>query len=79
VTSFGEVPLKRVWQLLDTCAPGHTHNYCVRFRDKSFPTLPLGRHGKRESPPIQIGHIRQIVRQLGIDRDCARRVIPQLG
>lgn len=84
MTSFGQVPLRQVWELLDHCAPGHTrearvHNYCVRYKDRSFPSLPLGRHGKRENPPIEVGHIRKMVRALDIDRDCAKRVVPQLG
>jgi hypothetical protein len=83
VTSFGQVPLKKIWELLDQCAPGHTrkarvHNYVVRYNGKTYPTLPLGQHGKRENPPIQIGHVRQMVRQLGIDRDCVQRLVPNL-
>ena len=83
MTSFGQVPLKDIWAMLDRCAPGHTrklreHNYVVYYGKESFPSLPLGRHGKRENPAIEIGHIRQMVRQLGLDNECVKRHLPQL-
>lgn len=73
--------------MLDRCAPGYTrklreHNYVVYFQNRSFPSLPLGPHGKRENPAIQIGKIKQMVRQLGLDKEqfieCVRRQLPQL-
>lgn len=84
MTSRGEIPLKRVWEMLERCAPGHTvvtrvHYHLIRYRERSYPALPLGKHGKRENPPIEIGHIRKMVRQLEIDPDCARQALPQLG
>lgn len=69
--------------MLDNCAPGHTrkareHNYVVNYGQRSFPSLPLGKHGKRENPSIQVGHVRHMVRQLQIDVDCVKRLLPQL-
>jgi hypothetical protein len=42
-----------------------THGYQVRWDGKVFPDLP-----KHDS--MQIGHVRKMVRHLGIDKDCAR-------
>lgn len=83
MSSFGQIPLKEIWAMLDSCAPGYTrklreHNYVVRFQDRSFPSLPLGPHGKRENPPIQMGKVKQMVRQLGLDPECVKRHLPQL-
>ena len=72
--------------MLDECAPGHSriptdHHYCARYKGREFPTLPLGEHGKgRKSGrnEIKVGHLRQLVRQLVIDPECARRVVPRL-
>jgi hypothetical protein len=83
LSSFGQVPIKDIWAMLDSCAPGHTrrlreHNYVVYFGKESFPTLPVGKHGKRENPGIQVGHVRQMVRQLNLDLECVKRLLPQL-
>lgn len=68
--------------MLDRCAPGHTrkareHNYAVYYEGRSYPTLPLGKHGKRENPSIEVGHVRQLIRQLQLELDCVKRVLPQ--
>ena len=70
--------------MLDDCAPGHTvmvrvHNYVVGYKGRSFPRLPLGPHGKRDNPGIQIGHVKQMVRQLELSSDCVKRHLPQLN
>lgn len=46
MSSFGQVPLKEVFEMLDRCAPGHTrtetdHHYCIRFNGQVFPTQRL--------------------------------------
>ncbi len=71
--------------MLDDCAPGYTkkareHNWLVTYGKVSYPSLPRGGHGRRENPSIQIGHVRNMVRQFGI-QDClpvraARPTIP---
>lgn len=78
MSSFGQVPLKEVFAMLDECAPGHAltetdHHYCVRFGDKVFPTLPKGQHGK-SNPGIQRGVLKKMARHLGI-LECARKVL----
>jgi len=82
MTSTGTVPLKAIWKMLDQCAPGwkkkkRDHNWAVFFGDRSYPRLPLGKHGARHNPSIQIGHVRNMVRLFGIE-PCAREQIPAL-
>lgn len=74
--------MRVVWAMLDHCAPGHIrtakkHNWIVRFRGKTYSRFPLGEHGARKDPDIQIGHVRNLARHLGIV-DCAREQIEQL-
>jgi hypothetical protein len=83
MSSFGQVALKDIWKMLDDCAPGHTrkareHNHLIQFAGRAFPSLPLGKHGKRENPRIEVGHVKQMVRQLEIDQDCVKGHLPQL-
>jgi len=80
VTSHGTIALKRIWGMLDACAPGHRrsakiHNWCIQYDGKTFPSLPLGPHGKRENPDIQIGVVKQMVRHLGISWECFNKHI----
>lgn len=84
MATTGLIPLKKVWAMLEKCAPGFTaepreHNFLVTFNGHSFPSLPRGPHGKRENPSIEKGHIRQMIRQLKIDNFCAKKHLPQLG
>lgn len=65
------VPYSQILRMLDHCASGHdirrtTHGRRVEWAGKLFPDLP-------KYDDIQIGHIRKMVRHLGIDKDCARR------
>jgi hypothetical protein len=78
MASFGRAPLSEIWAMLDVCAHGHTkkegkHYWCVRYNGKTYPTLPRGEHGKTD-PEIQIGKIRQMVRQLGIETCAEERL-----
>lgn len=82
MTSFGTIKLKDIWAMLDHCAPGYTrtkteHHWRVAANGKQYPSLPLGSHGRRENPEIQIGHIRKLIRHLGI-LECARGQLPAL-
>ena len=68
--------------MLEHCAPGYNcketkHHWRVTYGSEVFPTLPKGPHGERANPSIQVGHIKQMARQLGI-LDCARQFLPQL-
>ena len=78
MSSFGQVPLKDVFAMLDECAPGHTrtetnHHYCIRYNGKVFPTLPKGQHGKA-NPGIQKGVLKKMSRHLGI-LECAKAAL----
>ena len=78
----GTIPLKKIWKMLDNCAPGwkkkkKIHNWSVLYNGRTYPRLPLGEHGTRPTPPIEIGHVRQMVRFFEIE-DCARGKIPAL-
>lgn len=80
--SSGTVALKDIWKMLAVCAPGYSakateHHWRVAYSGRLYPALPLGPHGKRDNPPIQIGHIKKMARTLGI-LDCAKRQLPQL-
>jgi hypothetical protein len=69
---------KEVKAMLDACAPGwryvdKTHKRWVYFRDlpDAF-RLPLGKHGRRENPEIQPGHVKGLARYFGV-YECAKR------
>lgn len=84
MSSFGTIPLQDIWAMLNVCAPGHTkrerdHNWMVTWPHGTYPRLPLGKHGKRQNPRIEIGHVRNMVRMLNLDPEEASRCIPQLG
>ena len=68
--------------MLASCAPGHTfrvsnHSNMVGYNEKSH---GLQRGSKSEADPeIQLGNVRKMVRNLGIDPGCANRKIEGLG
>jgi len=73
MSSFGQVPLRDVWEMLKKCAPGHTviartHNYCIYYGDKTYPTLP------KKHQQVDSGQIKKMARHLGI-LDCARQAL----
>jgi hypothetical protein len=77
MSSSGRVSLKDIQGMLAQCATGHTivrkkHHYWVSFNGATFQGLPTGEHGER-NPEIQIGIIRHMIRQLGIDMECAKK------
>ncbi len=68
--------------MLDECAPGHTrkqreHNWLITYQGHSFPGLPLGPHGARKNVSIQVGHVKRMVRILGIE-ECAKKKLERL-
>ena len=83
MSTSGTIPLNDIWAMLDACASGYTkrqgqHNWIVSYNGKVFPRLPLGEHGRRANPPIQVGHIKQMIRLLGIE-ECAKKHLEQLN
>lgn len=80
--STGTVALQEIWRMLNRCAPGHqvtqtNHHWCIRYGGKTYPSLPLGDHGARKNPDIQVGHIKKMARTLDI-YPCAQETLPQL-
>jgi hypothetical protein len=63
-----------VEKMLKDCAPGSTvrlanHSRVVHFAGKVYPSLP-------KFSNIENGHIRKLVRFLGISTDCAAKHLP---
>lgn len=62
--------------MLDRCAPEALmepygdHRVRVRWKGRVYWSLPSGDKSKRRSE-IQKGHVKGLVRDLGIDPDCA--------
>lgn len=82
MSSKGMIRLSAVFEMLDLCAPGHqrvakTHHWRITFAGRTYPRLPLGRHGHRRDSEIQRGHVKQLIRHFGL-QDCAQRVLPDL-
>ena len=58
-------------RMLDECAPGHSlrlanHSRVVKWNDKVYRSLP-----KHDN--IELGHVRKMVRYLGINWECAEK------
>lgn len=81
--STGMIPLAEIWDMLDQCAPTHKrkqreHNWLITYNGKAFPSLPLGPHGARKNVSIEVGHVKKMVRFLGIE-ECAKQKIARLA
>jgi hypothetical protein len=81
VVTRGQIPWKAVRKMLDVCEDGwryedKVHKRWLYYRGRRA-FLPLGKHGHRRNPEIEVGHIRGLVRQLGID-DCAKQELELL-
>jgi len=69
--------------MMDHCAPGSRfeqkpHNWWVYFKRKEPAILPLGKHGARQDPEIEMGHVKKMIRFLDVNRDCASTYFPIL-
>lgn len=65
--------------MLDECAPGAVieskpHKNWVHWRGRTYWSLPLGKHGNRQNPEIQVGHVKKMARFFEI-LDCAKRIL----
>jgi hypothetical protein len=83
MSSSGMIPLAEIWAMLDGCAVGHQrkqreHNWLITHNGRSFPGLPVGPHGARKNVNIQVGHVKKMIRILGI-AECAKKKIPRLA
>ena len=57
--------------MLNDCAPGWKkketdHFWCVMWRKLTYPSFPKKKN-------VAGGHIRSMVRQLGVDLECAKK------
>lgn len=60
--------------MLDHCAPGYkwrlaTHSRVITYKGKTYPSFPKHRE-------IELGHIRRMIRHLGIEQECAKEYLP---
>ena len=83
MTSFGLVRLGDVFRALDVCAKGvkielKKHRYWVTIGGKTFHGLPKGRGRGDLQTEIRFGDVTQMIRMLGLDRECmhARLGVP---
>ena len=65
--------------MLNECAPGHTfkpmpHKFKITWNGRTFPSLQKGPHGK-DNPEIQIGNVKQMIKHLGINMECAKKYL----
>lgn len=74
------VRLNDVWTMLKDCLPGFEpiekpHRWNVKYKGRIYHEIPLGRHGDRQNPEIETGHIRGLIRFFGIPKDCYERFV----
>jgi hypothetical protein len=72
-----------VFAMLDACAPTHRrrlkeHHWWVWLGSACYQGLPKGAHGRAERAEVEAGHVRKMVRRLGVDPACAETAIPGL-
>ncbi len=77
------VRMAEIVAMLNACADGHEiqttdHHHWILFNGKTFRRIPLGKHGHRRNVEVEIGHVRSMVRHLGIDSGCAKKHITTL-
>lgn len=78
----GTVRLNEVWVMLDVCLPSYRakqkpHHWWVHGGRKRA-ILPLGKHGQRRNPEIEVGHIRHLCNAFDI-LDCAKEQLEILN
>jgi len=67
-------PFSDIERMLKDCAPGSTwrltnHSRKVNYDKKTYKSLP-------KHKDIEVGHIRKMIRHLGINIECARKYLP---
>ena len=82
MTSSGQVKFKEIRKMLDACAPGAViehklHHTWITWGGKTYRGLPLGAHGSRKNPEIEVGHVKRMARFFEI-LPCARKEIEAL-
>jgi hypothetical protein len=59
--------------MLESCAPGYsirlaTHSRVIKYKGRTYRSLP-------KFQTLELGHVRKMVRFLGIDKECAAKWI----
>ena len=62
--------------MLEECAPGSSVRLATHSRVIQYNNLVYRKFPKHD--PVEIGHIRKLVRYLGIPRDCVKKHISGL-
>jgi len=70
--------------MLDHCAPGYKshqskHKISIEWNKICYPSLPTGEKRRGENADIGTSQVRQLVRILMIDPECAGRWLPSLA
>ena len=79
MVGYGQASHKEIWEMLDHCCPGWTrvesgHFFRVMWKGRTYAALPKGQHGKKQGrAEVEVGHVKHMIRQLGIDMGCARK------
>jgi hypothetical protein len=81
MSSSGRIKLSKIRKMLAKCAPGYTeerktHHLAFLWEGVSA-HLPRGGHGET-NPEIEVGHVKHLVRLLGIDPDCVGKNLKQM-
>ena len=76
MTAPREIKKALVFKMMDDCAPGSTRRegtrrYVARYEGKVH-------HFPRGDRTLEVGHVKKIVTQLEIDRDCAKKHFPNV-
>ena len=82
MATHGLIAWKKIAKMLNECARGwreeaKIHKKWIYFGNFEPFKLPLGEHGKRDNPDIQVGHVRGLVRHFDI-AECAEGELEQL-
>ncbi len=69
------VSLDDVWAMLDKCLAGYTKKaskeyWTITFKGRSYRSVPVGPHGRKNRVSVESGHIRSLVRFFEIGKDC---------
>ena len=81
--SRGQVSLREIEDMLNACAPGAVivpkpHHNWVIWNGLTYRGLPRGKHGARQNPEIEIGHVKKMARFFEI-LHCAKIKMPALA
>ena len=73
-----------VQAMLNACAPGWSavvkeHRRWITFGGTTWRSFPRGPGANPKDFEVEAGHVRSLVRHLGISMKCAKKYLPALG